>query len=95
MALKEDLKLFYKEHCISKYSSSIELPDYWVKVMFLCLKVISEEFPNIKFGSISCKNSRCKIYTVPTTPAIERMKYELYEQIDLLIQETVNKVLKP
>jgi len=84
-----DLLELYDAHRVNKFTT-LNIPDYWVGTIHEGLTDILERFPNIKFGSITSEKNRLKIYTIPTSRAIEKMTNDLYGRIDALIQVAID-----
>lgn len=71
----------------------ILIPQFWCETVFYGLQKILEEFPQMTFGSILDVKSKLRVYTIPSLVRIEEIKIELYNEIDTLILDTIERLL--
>lgn len=90
---EQKLTDLHNKHVLGN-TGKILIPRYWAETVYYGLKKMIDEFPQIRFGSIYADSNTLKIYTVPSHGPVEAMKFEIYNQIDALIIETINKLLK-
>lgn len=91
--LREDLLLLHETNRINNMSI-IDIPDYWVSTVLQGVLRMSRRFPYLKFGSIIRYRNRLRIYTNPISREIEKMKYDLYNEIDNLILSSIDSELE-
>jgi len=70
----------------------IVIPQFWCETVFYGLQKILEEFPQMTFGSILDVKSKLRVYTIPSLVVVEEMKIKLYNEIDTLILDTVERL---
>ena len=75
-------------------SNMVLIPRFWSETVFYGIQKMLKELPNLKIGSIVELKNRLRIYTIPTTGRIEVMKIKLYNEIDTLALETIDRLLE-
>lgn len=88
---EERLVKLHSAHLTSKHCT-ILIPRFWCEAVFAGVKKILEHHPNATFGSIFELQNRLKIYTIPASVTIEQIKVDLYNKIDTLILESVERL---
>lgn len=74
--------------------SEVMIPKYWAPTVLSHLKQMLSEFPNLKFGGIIEDKNRLKLYTIPTHRPVELLKVALYNDIDTLVLDTIDRLVK-
>ena len=90
---EQKLMGFHGKHVLGS-ASTVLIPRYWAETVYYGLKKMVDEWPQIRFGSVYAESNTLKIYTVPSHRPVEVMKFEIYNQIDDLIIEAIDRLLK-
>jgi len=87
------LKVLHNSHMLHN-NNLLLIPKFWCETVFVGFQEMIKEYPNLKFGSVIETKARLRVYTVPSTGSLETMKLKLYNKIDTLVLETIDRLLK-
>ena len=82
------------EKARSTDNNHVIIPKYWAPTVLGHVEHMLKEFPQLKFGSIFEHENKLKIYTIPTHRPLERLKVDLYNDIDTLVLKTIDRLSK-
>lgn len=88
-----NLKELHGKHMLHN-NNLLLIPRFWCEAVLVGFQEMIKEYPNLKVGSIIETKGRLKLYTVPATGPLEMMKLKLYNRIDTLVLETIDRLLK-
>ena len=92
-AFELKLKALHNAHMLHN-NNLLLIPKFWCETVLIGFQEMIEEYPNLKVGSIIETKGRLKLYTVPATGSLDKMKLKLYNKVDTLMLETIDRLLK-
>ena len=87
------LKALHSAHMLHN-NNLLLIPKFWCETVLIGFQEMIEEYPNLKVGSIIETKGRLRLYTVPATGPLDKMKLKLYNKVDTLMLETIDRLLK-
>ena len=88
---EDRLVKLHSEHIMNS-SCTVLIPRFWCETVLTGVEEILEQYPRAVFGSILEMKNRLRVYTIPAAVTIEQIKVELYNRIDTLILESVERI---
>ncbi len=88
-----ELVAFHSAHKVNDHNAVV-VPMYWAETLLLGLKKMREEFPRMRFGSVIEEKNKLRMTTVPAHLQVVKMKIALYNEIDKLILNTIDRLTK-
>lgn len=89
--MKEFSRRLVAEHALRRVntSNSVMIPEYWSEVVFNGVIDLVSIDPEIKFGNITEYKNKLRIFTIPVNEGIRNVLYDIYNEIDTLIADTI------
>jgi hypothetical protein len=88
-----ELAEFHKKHSNVTYSN-LNIPNYWAPMVLSNVETMVWKFPQVKFGSILEDKGALRLYITPTHKRLEDMKFSLYNDIDELILDSLDRFVR-
>jgi hypothetical protein len=94
--MKEYSKRLIEEHKSRRFAphNSVVIPEYWSEVVFNGMLDLIAIDSSIKFGNIVENKNKLRIYTVPINDGIRNVLYDIYNEVDTLIADTIAAFIK-
>ena len=87
------LKKFITHFAINEHVV-VSIPEYWADTVLGGLTSLKMDHPNVLFASVTEQRGRLRIVTVPAYRAVTHKIIDIYNRVDNLILQTVDRFAK-
>lgn len=72
----------------------VAIPKYWSETVYYGLQDIIDSVPGVRFGSIVEYKNKLMINAIPAFKLTEELKRKVYNDVDTLVIDTVDRLVK-